>query len=114
MKKALQVTVDNEFRILDIEENSLKTLQEGVGGYIQPVDYGNELTMWTNEEGKLNGSILNPIGSLWWNTIFPDHFDLIFGDVVFTGGTDDEGDTLGLSDESIETLTAMFTSWIEA
>lgn len=114
MKKALQVTTENEFRVLDLGESTLKTLQEGVGGYIQPVDYGNELTMWVNEEGKLTGLPLNPTGTLWWASIFPNHLDYIMGDVVFTGGTDDEGDTIGLTDEQIETLTAMFTDWMTA
>lgn len=104
MKTALQITTQGEINILDIEENSLQTLQKGVGGYIQPVDYGNELTMWVNEEGKLNGSDLNPYGTEWWTAIFPNHFDLIFGDVVFTGGTDEEGDTIGLTDKQVEFL----------
>ncbi len=114
MKLALQVTTTDQMNILDIEQDSLATLQKGVGGYIQPVDYGNELTMWVNEEGKLDGSDLNSTGSLWWNAIFPEHFDLVFGDIVFTGGTDENGDTLGLSEEQVELLKVMFAEWMNA
>jgi hypothetical protein len=31
----------------------------------------------------------------------------IIGDVVFTGGTDDNGDTLGLTEEYVKALTEM-------
>lgn len=102
MKKAFKLNVHGETQSIDLEsyESELKALQDAVGGWVQPVDLSDTLTMWVNEEGKINGSILNVKA----NEIFRDVFgavDVIFGDVIFTGGVDDEGDTMGLTHDQI-------------
>ena len=111
MKTAIQVTTELEVKIFDLGDDTLSALQKGVGGYIEPVDLANKLTMWVNEESKLNGSAHNAIASAWWNAIHPDYFDLMFGDVVFTGGTDEEGNTLGLTAADVTFLTNLFEEW---
>ena len=35
--------------------------------------------------------------------------DIIVGNAVLTGGVDDEGDTIGLTDEKVQQLKFMFT-----
>lgn len=102
MRKALKLSIDGTLTELDLDasEGSLKVLQDGVGGWIEPVDLSEEVTMYCNEEGKLGGFEPNPIATVIFNATFAPAVDLIMGDVVFTGGVDDEGDTLGLPDEA--------------
>jgi hypothetical protein len=59
------------------------------------VDLQDNLTLWCNEEGKLIGLTPNVIGTHMFEKSF-GMTDVIMGDVVFTGGTDDEGENLGL------------------
>ena len=96
MKTALRINTDFTTEILDLEADSLMQLQEAVGGLVQAVDLHDDLTLWCNEEGKLiNGMLANVIGTHLYEKNF-GMTDIIMGDVVFTGGTDDEGDNLAL------------------
>jgi hypothetical protein len=96
MKTALRINTDFTTEVLDIETDSLKKLQEAVGGWVQAADLRDDLTLWCNEEGKLiNGMLTNVIGTHLWEKSF-GMTDVIMGDIVFTGGTDDDGDNLGL------------------
>ena len=95
MKPALRINTDFTTEILDLEDDSLKKLQGAVGGWVQAVDLRDDLTLWCNEEGKLIGLTPNVIGTHLYEKNF-GMVDVIMGDVVFTGGTDDEGDNLGL------------------
>lgn len=95
MKTALRINTDFTTEILDLEDDSLKKLQGAVGGWVQAVDLRDDLTLWCNEEGKLIGLPNNVIGTHLWEKSF-GMTDVIMGDIVFTGGTDDEGDNLGL------------------
>lgn len=101
MKKAIQIKTDGTFTELDISKNSLETLQQGVEGMVQAIDIAEDLTMWCNEEGKILRLPHNPFGQAFWEVAFPvseyGKTDYIVGDIVFTGGTDSEGETLGLS-----------------
>ncbi len=94
MKLALKVTVDAKIEKLDIEEDGLKKLQTAVDGYIEAVDISHRLTMWVNEEGLLRNDLeVNPVAFAFYSSP-------ILGDIVFTGGTDENGDTLGLDEET--------------
>ena len=96
MKTALRINTDFTTEILDLEVDSLEQLQGAVGGLVQAADLYDNLTLWCNEEGKLiNGMQPNVIGTHMWEKSF-GATDVIMGDVVFTGGTDDEGDNLAL------------------
>lgn len=96
MKTALRINTDFTTEILDLEADSLMQLQEAVGGLVQAVDLHDDLTLWCNEEGKLiNGMLTNVIGTHLYEKNFAVK-DTIMGDIVFTGGTDDEGDNLAL------------------
>ena len=96
MKTALRINTDFTTEILDLEADSLMQLQEAVGGLVQAADLYDDLTLWCNEEGKLiNGMQPNVIATHLWEKSFIMS-DIIMGDVVFSGGTDDEGDNLGL------------------
>ena len=97
MKTALRVNTDFTTEILDLEAESYEQLKEAVGGYIQPVDLREDLTVWCNEEGKLKDLPMNIIGTHIWERSY-GKTDVLVGNVVFTGGTDYEtGDNLPLS-----------------
>lgn len=104
MTKALQVTTAGQVKTLDLSEDSLATLQAGVGGYIQAIDLTTSMTMWCNEEGKLNGLPHNPFAQKLWDVAFGADTDYIVGDVVFTGGPDDEGYTTGITAEDEQVI----------
>lgn len=101
MKIALQIKTDGTLAELDLSQNSLETLQQAVEGLVQAIDIAEDLTMWCNEEGKMINLPHNPYGQAFWETAFPisefGRTDYIVGDIVLTGGTDAEGETLGLS-----------------
>lgn len=115
MKKALAITTLGEATTIDLNEGSLEKLQKAVGGYVQAVDLCEGVTMWCNEEGKMMSLPHNPFGQAFWETAFPvsefGRTDYIVGDIVLTGGADDEGDTLGLTTEEIE-LLLQTVNWV--
>lgn len=105
MRKALKIDVNKNITELDLDapEGGLKVLQTAVGGYIEAIDLGN-LTMWVNEEGKFAESpISNEIGNAYFHRAF-GQVDNIVGDIVFTGGVDEEGDTIGLTEAQVRSL----------
>lgn len=107
MRKALQINIDGTTTELDLEapQGSLRILQGAVGGWIQAVDISDNLTMWVNEEGKLEGLLPNEFGTRLFSKRFGEGVDVIVGNIVLTGGTDDEGETLGLTDEQVKSFS---------
>lgn len=105
MKNALVIGVDKNVEIVDLDapEGSLKVLQKAVGGWIEAVDISDTLTMWCNEEGKLLGMPTNAFATKLSAEVIQTN-DWIAGDVVLTGGVDDEGDTVGLTEEQLATF----------
>ena len=99
MKTAIQIKADGTVTALDITADSLQTLQTAVGGWVQAIDLATDMTMWCNEEGKLVGLPHNPYAQHLWDKAFGAQTDYIVGDIVLTGGTDEEGYTLGLTAE---------------
>ena len=95
MKAALRINTDFTTELFDLEGETLEKLQDAVGGWVQAVDLRDDLTLWCNEEGKLIGLPNNVIGTHMWEKSF-GMTDVIMGNIVFTGGTDDEGENLGL------------------
>lgn len=107
-QNAVIVTTNLECQIIDIQTNSLSQLQSAVKGLIQPIDLHERITMWVNEEFLFTDFELNPFAtgvySEMWQSVNP-----IYGDVVFTGGTDENGNTLGLTPEDQEIITSAVT-----
>lgn len=109
MRKAVVIGFDESIEVLDLdaEQGSLKVLQDAVDGWVQVVDLAPTLSIWVNEEGKMNGLPYNGIAT----AIYQDRFgavDIIVGNAVLTGGTDDEGDTIGLTDEQVARIERLF------
>jgi hypothetical protein len=105
MKTAFKITTDGWVTKLDLSTEPLATLQQGVGGLVQAVDLSERLTLWLNEEGKVLGQAHNPYGQFFWDKLFGVHTDYIVGDVVISGGTDEDGNTLGLTEQQVEWVT---------
>jgi hypothetical protein len=103
--KALHIKTDGKVKVLEFTNDTCyKTLSGAVGGLIECVALAKDIDMWVNEEGKVFGLDLNPHATRLFQNTF-GFIDPIAGDVIITGGADDEGETLGLSDESIDEIT---------
>jgi hypothetical protein len=102
MPRAIVITED--FTVINTT-TTLRDLQAGVGGgLVQPIDLSEEVTMWVNEEGLFRSDLkLNILATRMFSQ-FHETYTPIMGPVVFTGGTDDEGDTLGLGGGYAESL----------
>lgn len=95
-KHALVVKADGTHETLDVETEFLSKLQNAVDGLIQPIDISDSLTMWVNEEFLLRNSFEpNLLGTAMYQSIGGQ--SIIMGTIVFTGGVDVEGDTMGLT-----------------
>jgi hypothetical protein len=104
MKLAIRITTAGAVEELDMSADGLQVLQTAVGGWVQAIDLDDELTMWLNEEGKLVGLPHNPYAQFAWDKRFGAHTDYMVGDVVFTGGTDEDGATLGLDQDTADQI----------
>lgn len=85
-KQAVVITWDGDVQRVEYDKkNELSFLQDTVDGYIEMVTLaGTQLTMYVNEEGKMEGLPANAKAT----AIFREKFktpDYIAGDAVFTG-----------------------------
>ena len=107
-KLALEVNAKGEVRELNITDNkaSLKIMQDSVGGLVQPVGISSNLIMWVNEEFVFMPELeYNPIASSMFEAIGGEY--PIHGNVVFTGGIDEDGYTGGIDKSSRDKLYAI-------
>lgn len=107
-KKVIIIPTDRDPYVVDVptDEVSYELLSESVEGMIEPVILDYDLDMWVNEEGKIMSLPVNPIATLLWLKFFGPT-DIIMGNAVITGGTDMEGNTLGLSEEDADSFMAL-------
>lgn len=89
------------------DEITLDDEQDAVGGFIELLPLSildeNYIQAFVNEEGKLIG--LDPTALL---TAKGNVCDLVAGNIMFVG-YDDEGETVGLEDEQIDLINALFS-----
>jgi hypothetical protein len=110
MKKALIVKPSGEYEVKEFDDtNSLSTLQNAVGGLVQPIDIlDGRATMWLNEEFLLLPGLEENIMA---SAIYEQEFNLsnqrLLGNAIFTGGTDENGFTLGLNEQMVDLITQM-------
>lgn len=103
----IALVVDSSFGVSETGL-SLKELQTAVDGLIQPIDITESLTMWVNEEFLFRSEPdPNTVGTVFFSEV-GGSYD-IHGTVVFTGGTDPEGATLGLGLHEIELINTLAT-----
>ena len=110
MKLAIKLTAEGNASIIDLmaDSNELLTLQMAVGGLIEPKTLASGYTLIMNEEGKLQGLPINTSATEIWLANFPNFPDVIVGDVVIAGGTDEEGEQLGLDPDYAKKLLDLF------
>lgn len=101
--KALKISTTGEET--ELEDTDLKTLQDGVGGYIEAIHL-DSITMWVNEDGIALKLPLNPRAQELWERAVPGwpHHGHLVGDVVLTGATDEEGEIIPLTRELMKRL----------
>lgn len=107
-KQVLVISFTGTLNTAELPENQeLSFLQEQVGGYVQVIDLVGELegvSLWVNEEGKMYGLPINEVATYLWEKSF-GKTDVIVGNAVLTGGSDDAGETMPLTDEQVEMIT---------
>jgi hypothetical protein len=103
--QAITINTLGETAIVPFEADTLyDLLQASVDGYFECVTLRHlGIDMWVNEDGKIKQLPLNYIASAMFQGSF-GNTDAIVGDVILTGLADSEGNTLGLSDEQIQTI----------
>ncbi|MBF0817791.1 DUF3846 domain-containing protein [Microbacterium paludicola] len=107
---AVKVTPDGRTERLDLGADAYPVLSGAVEGLIEPVTLTADLEFYVNEDGwaQFGGAHRNPTAeAAQWAIL--GGANLIVGPAVFTGGLDEEGETLGLSEEhaqQIEQLAA--------
>ena len=100
----IKVLVLNDLELKEKEiDNSLKALQNEVGGYIEIPSFSrklseNNIDMIINEEGKVNR--LQPQLAIYQDNKI---VDVICGNIIFASANKD-GETIGLTDEQIEVV----------
>lgn len=110
--RAIVIGADGGNETVEIGGN-WRALSKYVGGYIEAVHSTDaRITLWCNEEGKLQHLPANVVATfLWWSLNESAQWhDVLCGDVVVTGGTGSDGETLGLDDEQ----HAVITRWLGA
>lgn len=100
---------------LDRDGTSADTITAVVGGWFECYALDSWTDMWGNENAKIDGRCeFNPKAT--W--IFRDAFgydprdssiDFIMGNVLLTGGADDDGNTIGLKDDSLR----RYIEWLD-
>jgi hypothetical protein len=110
MKTAIKLTTEGQASLIDLtaDNNELLTLQMAVGGLIEAKTLEGDYTLFMNEEGKLMQLPINERATEIWLANFPNFPDVIVGDVVIAGGTDEEGEQLGLDPDYAKKLLDLF------
>ena len=104
--KALHIKTTGQVQVVEFENDTCyQTLSAGVGGYIECVALSEQMDLWCNEDGKVDGLPFNPLATRIFHHAHKTS-DFIVGDAVITGGIDDEGESLGLTDEQIDEITS--------
>jgi hypothetical protein len=87
--------------------DELGNLQFAVEGFVQAVSLAQDLeglVLWSNEEAKLvAGMAFNPLATQIWQESFQGYpwggDDYILGNAVLTLEADDEGETVGMTED---------------
>jgi len=84
---------------------TLEQMQVFVRGLVEVVGLNLDIDMWINEEGKYEDPRINPLATaLAHNSRSISPIDWIAGNVLFTGGADDDGETIGLTKPQLDYL----------
>ena len=113
-KQAILITPNNEVGVVDLpddEQQEYSLFSKLLGGMIQAVPLDQELsgiTIWVNEEGKLEGLRLNQLATRVWVASY-GYTDVMVGNALITGGADSQGKTKGLTESQMTRIRLMVT-----
>jgi hypothetical protein len=112
-KQAITIATDNKVEVVQMPAGTgsaeYEFLSASVGGWIEMVTLVDDLDgiiLWVNEEGKINNLDYNPLATTIWETCF-GFTDVIVGNAILTGGADEDGETLPLTDKQVATILAL-------
>jgi hypothetical protein len=103
-KKMVKIGVDGSVEV--VPYTGYESLRDGVGGWIECVNLSDTVSLWCDEEGKLKGLPPNTLATM----LFAERFgfaDIILGNCCVLGGVDDEGESLGCPQETIDKIVGM-------
>ena len=95
--KVLTMTADQKV-FGESLNGSLEDLQRVVGGWVQAIPLSDTITLWINEEGKMDGLPYNHNATLIWEHFYGKGTDIVVGNAFFTGEADENGDTKDISE----------------
>ncbi|MEV0453548.1 DUF3846 domain-containing protein [Streptomyces sp. NPDC050600] len=102
---ALLVRPDGFFQVLDWPTDSAKTLETLRTAIecnmVDVADITADLSMWIDDEGMLTESPYQNVPAFLLYAHYGAPRQAYFGNAVFTGGTDANGDTLGLTEDAV-------------
>jgi hypothetical protein len=106
MKPAIVINANGTpIEIIDVDTPDLLSVMQGiVGGYVEAVSLTPNVTLWCNEDGIAAGLPANVIATFVWHKTFWPRVDSnhsIVGNVILTGGSDENGDVLGIDFEEL-------------
>ena len=102
MKHAIALETDGTIRTVVLDEASeYDELVKLVGGYLEAVTLRNGHTLWVNEEGKIQRLPYNRTAQAVFDHNFGPGVDIILGNAVIMGDVDEDGNTLGLTEEEL-------------
>jgi len=105
--QALRIAIDGTVTDLSWEDGkTLEALQAGVEGSVDLVALRPDVDMWANDEGLFTHDV-NVVGTLVADALRGDHWQDYHGPLVFTGGNDEEGRTLPLSEAAQEEIRGL-------
>ncbi|WP_051718128.1 DUF3846 domain-containing protein [Streptomyces megasporus] len=102
--RAILVEEDGSADVITLSPPTHTSLQQRVGGRFDVLRCRPSLDMWINDDG-LYECEPNPVASMMALHMLGEIPQIYFGPVVFTGGADEEGETLGLTEAQAAYLT---------
>jgi hypothetical protein len=121
--RAMVVGIVGETQVIDIPAGGFQQAfrQHCEAQYFDHLDLAQDLDLWVDDEGLLTEPVVvnwaaTDLRDTFWmqNGIeIPSDWPPLAGKALLTGGADDEGETLSLSDGLIEQLEGFFATWRE-
>lgn len=90
------VRIDTDGTVTVLADASYETIRDSVGGWIEAAPTDGRITIWINEEGKIDRLPFNPLGHVLWQQV--DSYgcipagDWLAGSCVITGPADGDGE----------------------
>lgn len=108
----IKVNPNGTIEELTVEGEAYPVLRHAVGGLIEPIQWADDIESYHNEEflyaeGEEFDQV-NLVAALMGGP------SKVYGPMIFTGGIDDEGETVGLSEENAQNLRELSIGVIEA